>query len=293
MTPALQHVMANFNLLKLTITIQLQQDTQLPAFKGSMLHGWFGHALKAADEHAYFICYGEHHNQQPKPYVICPSDDHKTQWRKGELYRFELSLFGQATQLVDSLFVALKIGEGLGFGPQRTPFQVISIATQNPYGLQAGAAPLTLAQMILLPDTPPLIDTERELAVTFITPTRLKSQGKVCKIHIPDIHFLNQQILRRLIQLTRFWVLDEPVLFDELYTYQPAIRQLKTTNHCYFEDWHRFSHKNQEHLPFGGLKGQVSFYGDLTNLIPVLKIGELLHIGGKTTFGLGKYQLIT
>nr|WP_279162681.1 CRISPR system precrRNA processing endoribonuclease RAMP protein Cas6 [Plesiomonas shigelloides] len=292
MTPALQHVMANFKLLKLTITIQFQQDTQLPAFKGSMLHGWFGHALKAADEHAYLICYGEHENQQPKPYIICPSDDHKTEWRKGELYRFELSLFGEAIQLLDSLFAALKIGERLGFGPKRTPFQVLSIATQTPFGYRAGAMPSTLANMILQPASPQPLDIPSELAVTFITPARFKYQGLVCKTDIPNIHFLNQQILRRLIQLTRFWVMDEPELFDDLYAYQPNAYQQSMSCHCYFEDWQRFSLKRQEHLPFGGLKGQISFYGELAHFIPLLKVGELLHIGGKTTFGLGKYQLI-
>ena len=31
--------------------------------------------------------------------------------------------------------------------------------------------------------------------------------------------------------------------------------------------------------------------GDLTTFQDVLEIGEWLHIGGKTSFGLGKYEL--
>lgn len=293
MTPAFQHLISNFNLLKLNVTIQFQQDTVLPAFKGSMLHGWFGHALKAADENAFFVCYGEHANQQPKPYIICPNGDHKTHWQKGELYSFDITLFGQATQLVDKLFIAMKLGETLGFGTQRTPFRILSIASITPTGYKAGVQEFTLADALAIKPIDYLNEEEKEVAVTFVTPVRIKYQGNICRNTIPDLNFFVNQILRRLIQLSRFWVLDDQVLFDSIYDYRPVIRSHQVTNHCYFEDWQRFSQKSQEFLPFGGLKGQVSFCGEINHSIPLLQIGEVLHIGGKTTFGLGKYQLIT
>jgi len=293
MISALECIAANFKLLKLKITIQFQQDTVLPAFKGSMLHGWFGQALKSADEQAFFICYGNHDNQQPKPYIICPNNDHKTHWQKGELYSFTISLFGNATQLIDTLFVALKIGERLGFGSNRTPFKVLSVASATPEGYKAGTKIITLANILASNSVKPLIEEDTELAVTFITPTRIKHQGVICKKTIPDLHFLVNNILRRLVQLSRFWVVDDQHLFDDLYTYQPLIPPHQTTNHCYFEDWQRFSKKSGENLPFGGLKGQVSFFGNITHITPILKIGEILHIGGKTTFGLGRYKLIS
>lgn len=292
MSPALNYLATHFTLLKLTITIQFQQDTVLPAFKGSMLHGWFGHALKAADEHAFFICYGNHDNQQPKPYIICPNEDHKTDWKKDELYSFDISLFGEATQLVDKLFIALKIGETLGLGAQRTPFKVLSVASKMPSGYKTGTHLFSLGDALTLHPVDTIIEQEKEVAITFLTPTRLKHQGTVCQNTIPDLAFLVSQILRRLVQLSRFWVIDNQELFDEIYSHQPVIRSHQTTSHCYFEDWQRFSQKSRENLPFGGLKGQVSFFGDIEHITPLLRIGELLHIGGKTTFGLGKYQLI-
>jgi hypothetical protein len=62
--------------------------------------------------------------------------------------------------------------------------------------------------------------------------------------------------------------------------------------HVYFEDWQGYSKKEQVNLPFGGLKGQVSYCGDIAQALPLLTISQHLHIGGKTTFGLGAYQLI-
>ena len=43
---------------------------------------------------------------------------------------------------------------------------------------------------------------------------------------------------------------------------------------------------------FDGLKRQVSYFGEIAPALPWLQIGEKLNVGGKTTFGLGKYQLI-
>ena len=80
---ALTLIAQQCDLLKLRIHIQLKKETILPAFKGSMLHGWLGHALKHVDDRAYHALYGEHDNQQPKPYIICPSEDHKTQYWSG------------------------------------------------------------------------------------------------------------------------------------------------------------------------------------------------------------------
>jgi CRISPR/Cas system endoribonuclease Cas6 (RAMP superfamily) len=45
-------------------------------------------------------------------------------------------------------------------------------------------------------------------------------------------------------------------------------------------------------MKLGGIIGEVVYEGDLTNFVPLLKIGELTHIGKNTTFGLGKYEVI-
>ncbi len=289
---ALYHLASNFKLLKLKVFIQLEQDTVFPAFKGSMLHGWFGHALKQADEQAFFICYGEHSAQQPKPYLICPSDDHKTHWHQGELFSFEISLFGDATKLIDPIVIALKLGEKMGLGSMRTPFKVISISTITANGLKTGAHVLTLEHYLVnkLDEMPEL--NRIELALAISTPMRLKYNGQVVKKQAPPLEFWINAILRRLTQLSRFWVTDNQDLLNDLYAQRPRISHCETTSHCYFEDWQRFSKKEQSNLPFGGLKGQVSYYGEISQALPLLILGEQLHLGGKTTFGLGKYQLI-
>ncbi|MEG3755226.1 CRISPR system precrRNA processing endoribonuclease RAMP protein Cas6 [Psychromonas arctica] len=290
---ALRQLTQQFSLLKLRVTIQFKQDTVLPAFKGSMLHGWFGHALKQADEHAFFVCYGEHGNQQPKPYIITPNGDHKTQWHKHELFDFEITLFGSAIELVDTLFIALKIGENMGFGNRRTPFSVVSISSILPTHQQTGIHPFTLFDAISSQiESRQDFSINHEIALQLVTPLRMKHQGDIIKKSAPPLEFILKQIERRLILLSQYWVDDNATLFEQIRQQTPCLGAFESNAHCYFEDWLRYSHKAEKNLPFGGLKGQFSFCGEVTESLPLLIIGEQLHVGGKTTFGLGKYQLI-
>lgn len=282
------HLCQHFKLLKLHITVQFERDTRLPAFKGSLLHGWLGHALQMTDPHAYHVFYGEHANQQPKPYALFPNDDHKTEWRKGELYRFEITLFGEATGLSQQVLDALILGRTHGWGANRVPIKLISVSSQTPYGRRAGIHTTYLSDY--LPD----ITGEHvtETAIEFITPVRVKYHGQLLHTLVNDSPFWLNHILRRLKQLTTFWVCDDPELINALYQAAQVSSDWQVQSSSYFEDWQRYSSKHNKLLPFGGVKGQLQFSGHVNSLAPWLAIGEQLHIGGKSTFGLGKYQLI-
>jgi CRISPR/Cas system endoribonuclease Cas6 (RAMP superfamily) len=44
-------------------------------------------------------------------------------------------------------------------------------------------------------------------------------------------------------------------------------------------------------MALGGFVGRVTFEGDLTPWWPLLQVGEVLHVGKGTAFGLGKYRM--
>jgi CRISPR/Cas system endoribonuclease Cas6 (RAMP superfamily) len=41
----------------------------------------------------------------------------------------------------------------------------------------------------------------------------------------------------------------------------------------------------------GGLVGRVTYEGDLSDYLPLLALGELVHVGKGTVFGNGQYQI--
>jgi CRISPR/Cas system endoribonuclease Cas6 (RAMP superfamily) len=44
-------------------------------------------------------------------------------------------------------------------------------------------------------------------------------------------------------------------------------------------------------MSFGGLLGEIGYAGELAPFIPWLTLGQWTGIGGKTSFGLGLYNL--
>ena len=56
-------------------------------------------------------------------------------------------------------------------------------------------------------------------------------------------------------------------------------------------DWERYSARQDIRMKMGGFIGKVSFEGELNEFIPFVKLGELLHVGKGTSFGLGRYVI--
>ena len=54
----------------------------------------------------------------------------------------------------------------------------------------------------------------------------------------------------------------------------------------------RYSTRQRMRLGQGGLMGTITFKGDsVGTFVPLLRLGEYLHLGKSTTFGLGAYRL--
>lgn len=278
-----------FELLRLRFTVQLLKGGRLPAFKGSMLHGWLGHALKEQDAPLYHLLYDQHANQQPKPYFINIKDDKRQHWHQDEMLSFEITLLGSACSFGVRLVTALQAASQLGLGQQNLPFALQSVASVLPNRLKPGLHTSKLSDWL----QPSEISLHSELALQLQTPLRLKDKGKIIQQGIPSLPLLLQQINRRLTLLSTFWVNDNPVLLADLNVSLPNLGDHSAHNSkVFFENWQRYSVRQNEFLPFGGLTGQLCYQGDIMPAISWLQVGEQLQLGGKTTFGLGQFELI-
>ena len=67
------------------------------------------------------------------------------------------------------------------------------------------------------------------------------------------------------------------------------MRSARSETH--WEDWSRFSGRQKQRVKMGGLTGRVTYEGDLRDYLPLLLLGELVHVGKGTVFGNGLYRI--
>jgi CRISPR/Cas system endoribonuclease Cas6 (RAMP superfamily) len=56
-------------------------------------------------------------------------------------------------------------------------------------------------------------------------------------------------------------------------------------------EWERYSGRQDTTMLMGGFVGSARFQGDLGEFVPLLRLGELVHVGKGTVFGLGLFDL--
>ncbi len=105
-----------------------------------------------------------------------------------------------------------------------------------------------------------------------------------------DFEIVMRNLLRRLSWLAEYhcnekWELKWKELIQRSTTVKTVHSNLK------WHDWDRYSERQGTKMKMGGFLGEITFEGDLAEFVPFLKLGEFLHIGKETVFGLGKYEI--
>lgn len=135
-------------------------------------------------------------------------------------------------------------------------------------------------------------DMVSDVSIKFITPVRVKSGGKLCS----KLNFtiLLKNILRRLSLISMFYGDDaeeEMPVFNVNDLIDNASKIKVRCESLGWVDVGRYSSKQKMAMQLGGVLGTIAFEGDFTEFMPFLRLGEILHIGKNTSFGLGKYLI--
>ena len=137
-------------------------------------------------------------------------------------------------------------------------------------------------------DTPQGNNHTNKITISLLTPLRLRFDG-----HITDkleFHVLIRNLLRRISSLSYFHCNEKfQVDFKGLIEKAKGVKLLKGDIHWY--DWKRYSTRQEEWMSLGGVTGTVTYEGDLSDFIQLLRLGEYVHVGKGTSFGLGKYEI--
>ncbi|MCI5146776.1 MAG: hypothetical protein D3923_14930 [Candidatus Electrothrix sp. AR3] len=183
-TPSL--ALEQLSIAKYLFRLRAETPIHLPPWKGSTLHGGFGHALKKISPFYYQQLFtpgqaGDH----PKPLVLLPPLEKDELYPPGQDFSCELTLFGDALPHFSICHAALEyLGREMGFARNQGKFSVQALETALPPHLNTPSGPALSGQEIAggCADL-----NTRQLTLLFPTRLRLKANGQLIR-QAPPFH---------------------------------------------------------------------------------------------------------
>jgi hypothetical protein len=310
-------------------TIEPTEEIRLPDYKGAALRGGFGFAFKKAtclsrdrqcgpcmlkSACAYFTVFETKVPKEtaerlrigadaPHPFVLDPPMTERQHFHPGSNISYGLTLFGSAIEKLPFFVYAFMIlGEDLGIGRGRGRFKLLTVVDDNgkhiyDEGNLSGGFAVHAAKDILESTA----TSDRMFSMKFQTPVRMKSAWKpgtgpvllTAITNDDEFYLLLKLLYHRAFVLTQLYG-DNPV--QQAYNSRDLPFEKGTVtlqeSRTHWLDWTRYSSRQKQEMQLGGMLGTVSFSGRTGQYLPLFKLGEYLHIGKGSTFGLGKYQLL-
>jgi len=225
----------------------------------------------------------------PNPFIIEPPPMGEMQLKKGERFSFNLVLIGQAISHLPLIIYAWEKALQNGLGKEKASVSLDSIVFEPK---QAAEQIIYNQQKILstAPEfRPPNTQALEEITLKFITPLHIKKHGKVMAETLTARDFL-MALIRRYYLLQEFHGKDyEAPDFTKL---AKNAEQINCQADLQWYEWQRYSSRQKQKMTFGGVIGTIKLSGELTAFLDILQSGQWLHVGSKTTFGMGRYQII-
>lgn len=103
---------------------------------------------------------------------------------------------------------------------------------------------------------------------------------------------LIRNLLRRLSLLYYFHCGGDPSEWDFKGIIERAKEVTVKNRNLRWYDWERYSGRQDTRMKMGGFVGEITFEGNIEPFMPLIKAGEVLHVGKGTGFGLGKYRIV-
>jgi len=231
-------------------------------------------------------------NFAPHPFVIEPPLINREQeYKKGQSVTFHFILISDSLKLLPYfIHTVKKIGE-VGLGKYRSKFELqkvwvdsnsekIDIYSKNKRTL---SLEYPVKKYSYFTDMTTSSDT---LKIQIITPVRMKHKGHLVRsIEFPIIV---TNLLRRITSFDQGKSKDSVEIKDMINKSKEVKKIYDITK---WADYERYSFRQKSRMKLGGLIGEVHFQGSFNLFYPYLKVGEYIHLGKNTSFGLGKYLI--
>lgn len=302
---------------RLRVRMVAEKAGRLPGYKGSLLRGALGWALRriacltrrfdcpecpVADRCLYAELFEPKgpaavaergFENAPRPYVVEPPLDMTRDYAAGQVLEWHLVLIGSAARALPYVLLAVDQLAVRGLGPQRVPFSVSRIEAVDGTPLYVDGRPdlgrlsareLTDQDVAL----PGATDEPATLRLRFLTPTRLVADGQMVDRPTPDL--LAAALARRVAVLSELYGGGASLPPHERLMDVARQARLAETS-LQWMALRRFSTRQKATVSMGGFVGTVVLEGVPAELRWLLAWGEVLHVGKGTVFGLGQYQI--
>ena len=252
----------------------------------------------------------------PHPFVLLPPLEDDRVYEPGERLEFRLTLIGKAVDYLPYFIYSFEeLGKmGLGAGRGKFSLEEVRAAKTDPReeiceeGSEKreqgevkrrkveGERIYSIKDKILRrteSPTPPFAfptsPLSSPLSLLFLTPTRLKFQGELTSDL--NFHVLFRNLLRR-ISLLSYFHCGEELKVDFRGLIQEAEKVQTKESRLHWQDWERYSTRQEEKMKLGGFLGRITYSGSFEPFSPYILLGEWIHVGKGSSFGLGKYEIL-
>ncbi len=318
------------NIAVFNFTLEQVDRLKFPENIGSMLRGSFGHALRKlcciTDLPSCQHCPVQSHCRYPylfegfnntdsiisssrlqalvNPYIF-RLHQRPDQISPKQTWGFSMVLMGQAVEDYPLIIKAWQSACETGFNGEksanRSTARLIKVVNQSQDLYQEMSPKLPLVATEQIKCIPSLqlksLKEIQKISLNFLTPFRLQYQGKIA---FQPHQFDGKQLLINLYNRIQTCqnILDKGSVWQDAYRdfreFVADIEKLTITEELTSTKVVRHSSRQQQKITLFGLEGLVHLTGNndtLTRLLPLLWLGQYLHVGKSTTLGLGQYQL--
>jgi hypothetical protein len=240
----------------------------------------------------------------PRPFVFDPPADVRAQFRPGETVEFRLTVVGRASRLTPYFVSAFRKLADDGLGPKRARFDLKEVVAQAP-----GEVPMLhgIEAISVYKDTEPLVRSDApklrasnlvrpadlkqtRLTLRFSTPVDLRDHGAA--VVIPEFAPIVRRLRDRASSLAAFFG-DGPLELDFKGVSALAETVRLVENCTRVVTVNRRSSKTGHRHDIGGFVGEATYQGDaIGRLMPLIRVGELMHVGKHAAFGNGRIEVI-
>jgi hypothetical protein len=298
-------------------TFQVTEPIGLQHYAGSALRGAFGHALRQLgcvtkartctgctllSSCPYPLVFTPHDipreqsgfntiAQIPVPYIIEPPSLGAKRLAEGALLSFNMVLMGAALPQLALIILAWRraLLRGLGPADGKADLLTVELLTANTTSIiYSEAAPSVLPHDTHL--NVPAYEAPQDVHLHFTTPLRIQKDKKLLGARDITAPLLLRNLIRRASLLAQFQF-NQPLAFD-VQQFNALADSVSDDRRLAWQDWSRYSSRQQQRMDLGGVTGHWLLRAVPAPLLPFLYVGQWLHVGKETSFGLGSYQIV-